>query len=75
MEKKQLMEILDQYSRQSYPENAAIKITRVPDNKTSTIENIAGNGSTIMMSEYRVNGKIYWAGFSMRTQTVFISQG
>ncbi len=74
MEKKQLLEILDQYSRQSYPENSAIKIRRVPDNKTSTIEDIVGNGSTIMMSEYHVNGKTYWAGFSMRTQTLFISQ-
>jgi hypothetical protein len=31
-------------------------------------------GRSIMMTEYKVDGATYWVGYSLRSQTVYISQ-
>lgn len=50
-----------------------IMVKQVPDWKSVFVETIDGIGRAIMMSEYKVDGKIYWAGFSTRSQTIYVS--
>lgn len=74
MDKMQMLNIVEQYSRQSYPQDGAIKIMRLPDWKTVFVEQIDNNGRSIILTEYQVDGKTYWAGYSTQSQTVFVSQ-
>jgi hypothetical protein len=74
MDEKHMLEIVEQYSRQSGPEENEIKVTRVPDWTTVYVEQFGDMGRSIVMTEYKVNGKTYWAGYSSRSQTVFVSQ-
>ncbi len=74
MDEKQMLEIVEQYNRQSDVRDGEIKVTRVPDWKTVFVEQIDGSGRSIILTEYKVDGKTYWAGYSSRSQTVYVSQ-
>jgi hypothetical protein len=74
MNELQMIKIVEQFSRKSEPVTGQIRITRVPDYKTVYVEQINGSGSSIVLSEYKVDGKTYWAGYSMLSDTVFVSQ-
>ncbi|HCC78569.1 MAG: hypothetical protein A2X25_09640 [Chloroflexi bacterium GWB2_49_20] len=73
MNSDQLLKIVEQYSRKSEAGYGDIKVTRIADRKTMFVENIDEVGRTVMMTEYKVDGATYWAGFSTRSQTVYIS--
>jgi len=73
MNSDQLFKIVEKYSRQIDADFEGLAVIRIPDRKTVYIEQIDGMGRAIMMTEYKVNGFIYWAGYSSRSQTVFIS--
>ena len=73
MAQKLMANIVEQYSRQGTEILGEIKVTRVPDWKSVFVETIGERGQAIVMSEYKVDGKIYWAGYSSRSQTVFVS--
>ena len=76
MNNDQLLKIVEQYSRKSETGTGpgAIKVMRVPDHKTVFVEQIDGVGRAIMMDKYEVDGATYWAGYSSRSETVYISQ-
>jgi hypothetical protein len=38
------------------------------------VEQIDGIGRAVMMDKYQVDGATYWAGYSSRSETVYISQ-
>jgi len=69
----QLLKIVEQYSRQSEVGYGDITVTRVPDHKTVFVEQIDDVGRSIMMDKYQVDGATYWAGYSSRSETVYIS--
>ena len=73
MDEKRMSNIVEQYSRSGIETVDEIKITRVPDWKSVFIETVGEIGRAIMLSEYKVDGKTYWAGFSTRSQTVYVS--
>jgi len=73
MTNDQLLKIVEQYSRKSESGSSDITVTRIPDHKTVFVEQIDGVGRAIMMDKYQVDGAIYWAGFSSRSETVYIS--
>jgi len=73
MNEKQMSIIVEQYNRLGNEVNGDIKVTRVADWKSVFVETIGKNGWAIVMTEYKVDGKIYWAGFSTRSQTVYVS--
>ena len=73
MDEKQMGKIVEQYSRLGDEVVGEVKITRIPDWKSVHVETIGDNGRAIVMSEFKVDGKIYWAGFSTRSQTVYVS--
>ena len=72
MNSDQLLKIVELYSRNSDTDFGEITVTRVPDWKTMYVEQVDG-GRIITLTEYKVDGVTYWAGYSTRTQTVFIS--
>lgn len=74
MNEMQMAKILEGYSRKSEPEAGQVKVTRVPDYKTVYIEQIGDYGRSIVLTEYKVDGKTYWAGYSSLSETVFVSQ-
>jgi len=73
MNSGQLLKIVEQYSRKSEVGYGDITITRVPDQKTVFVEQTDGVGRAIMMDKYQVDGATYWAGYSSRSETVYIS--
>ena len=76
MDGKQMLGIVERYTRKSGAEYTDPKVTRIADRQTMYVEQIGeeSGGRSIMMSEYKVDGATYWAGYSMRSQTVYISQ-
>jgi hypothetical protein len=73
MNELQMTKIVEQFSRKSEPVETLVKVTRVADYKTVYVEQIAGIGRAIVLSEYKVDGKTYWAGYSPSSETVFVS--
>jgi hypothetical protein len=73
MDEKRMLKIVEQFSRDSSLADAEITVTRVPDHKTVFVETVGEAGRAIIMTEYRVDGKTYWAGYSTRSQTVYVS--
>ena len=74
MNSSQLLKIVEQYNRKSMLGYGAITVARVPDQKTVYVEQIEGAGRAVMMNKYEVDGATYWAGYSSRSETVYISQ-
>lgn len=74
MTSDQILKIVEQYNHKSEDGYGDIKVTRIQDRKTMFVENIDEVGRTVMMNEFKVDGATYWAGFSTRSQTVYISQ-
>jgi hypothetical protein len=74
MNSDQLLKIVEQYSRKSEAGQGDIKVRRIPDRKTVFVEQVDDVGRAIMMDKYQVDGATYWAGYSSRSETVYISQ-
>jgi hypothetical protein len=74
MDSKQMLAIVEHYCRKIDLEDNDIKVTRVADRKSVFVEQVGDGGRSIMMSEYKVDGITYFAGYSSRSQTVYISQ-
>ena len=73
MNSGQLLKIVQQYSRKHESGYDDIKVTRVADQKTVFVEQMDDVGRAIMMDKYQVDGATYWAGYSSRSETVYIS--
>lgn len=74
MNEVEMVKIVEQFSRKSEPVAGQVKVIRVPDFKTVYVEQIGDSGRSIVLSEYLVDGKTYWAGYSSLSQTVFVSK-
>ena len=69
-----MLNIVEQYCRKVASTHEDIKVTRIADQKTVFVEQSGESGRVVMLTEYKVDGVTYWAGFSSRSQTVYISQ-
>jgi len=74
MNELQMIKIVEQFSRKSEPVEGLVKVIRVPDYKTVYVEQVGESGRSIMLNEYQVDGKTYWAGYSSSSETVFVSK-
>jgi hypothetical protein len=74
MDERRMLKIVEEYSRKSQVQDQEIMVTRLPDWKTVFVEQVGEAGRAIIMTEYKVDGKTYWAGYSSRSHTVFMSQ-
>jgi hypothetical protein len=70
----EMIKIVEHFSRKTEQVDRQIKVMRVPDYKTVYIEQFGGSGRSLILREYKVDGKSYWAGYSPRSETVFVSQ-
>lgn len=68
-----IMRVVDHYARTGEAGDPEVKVTCLPDNKTSFVEQNAGGGRSIMLDEYRVDGHVIWAGYSPRSGIVYLS--
>ena len=73
MDERYMLKIVEQYHQNNETKFEDITIKRVPNYKTVFVEQIDGMGRSIILTEYKVDGKKYWAGYSSRSQTVYIS--
>jgi hypothetical protein len=74
MNEIQITRIVEQYCRKTEPVEGAVKVIRIPDYKTVYVEQFGEDGRSINLTEIKVDGKTYWAGYSSLSETVFVSQ-
>ena len=73
MDSKQMLTIVEQYCRKIASTFEEIKITRIADQKTMFVEQDGESGRAVMLTEYKVDGITCWAGYSSRSQMVYLS--
>jgi hypothetical protein len=73
MNEIQMLKIMERYVCKGDTEFGGIKVTRVPDYKTVFVEQNGSMGRAIILTRYKVEGKTYWAGYSSRSETVYVS--
>jgi hypothetical protein len=80
MNQMEMLKIVEQFSRKPEVADEAevvqgqLKVIRVQDSQTMYVETIGETGRSIIFKEYQVDGKTFWAGYSSRSETVFVSQ-
>ncbi len=74
MNEIQITEIVERFCRKSEPAEGPIKVIRIPDYKTVYVEQFGEDGRSIILTEIKVDGKTYYAGYSSLSETVFVSQ-
>lgn len=72
-EKQMIHEIIESYIRTGSEQSGDIRVARIQDRKTTYVEPSGDGGRSIYMNEFKLDGKIYWVGYSSRSQTVYIS--
>ena len=72
-EKQILLRVVENYARTGSANDDQVKVTRLPDNKTSFVEQNVGGSRSIMLDEYKVDGRVIWAGYSPRLGIVYLS--
>lgn len=68
-EKTILQRVVENYARTGITTDEQVTVICIPHGKTSTIE----NDRSVMLNEYRVNEKLIRAGYSSRSNTVYLS--
>ncbi len=72
-EKTIILRVLENYVRTGNVSDEQVKVASLPLGKTSYVEHIGEDGRSIMLNEFRVNGRAVWAGYSSRSGTVYLS--
>ena len=73
-EKVIITRVVEHYARTGEALDSHVKVTRLPDNKTSFVEQGADGGRGVQLDEYRIAGRVIWAGYSSRTGIVYLSE-
>jgi hypothetical protein len=73
MNSEELLKIVENFCRKTDSKDDEIKVTRIADQKTVFVEQIGDSGRAIMLSVCKVDGVTYCAGYSSRSQMVYIS--
>ncbi len=72
-EKQVLQRVVKQFVLTGIAGDAEVNVTCLPDNKTSFVEYSGDDSRSILLDEFRHEARIIWAGFSSRSQTVYLS--
>lgn len=73
VERTILLRVVENFVRTGNASDEQVKVTSLPQGKSSYIEQSGEDGRSIMLDEYRVNGSVVWAGYSSRSRTVYLS--
>lgn len=68
-EKTILLRVVENFARTGDATDEQVTVVNLPKGKSSTIE----NDRSVMLKEYKVNEKLIWAGYSSRSNTVYLS--
>ena len=74
-ERSMLLRVVEQFARTGSAQEGGVTVTQIQDFKTTFVEQIGEGGRSVMMNEYKVDGKTYWAGYSSKSNTVYLSSG
>ena len=72
-EKQIVLNAVEGYLRNGITQDGDVKVTCLQDDKTSCVEQSGGEGRSVMLDEFCVDGKVIWAGYSSRSRTVYLS--
>lgn len=72
-EKEVIERVVERFIRTGELVDEQVHVTRLPDYKTSYVEQINGEGRSVMLDEYHFDSHTVWAGFSSNSDTVFLS--
>lgn len=72
-EKQTIHRVAEHYIRTGNASDDHVKVTCLPEGKTSFVERIGEDGRIILLDEYRVSDRIVWASYSTRSETVYLS--
>ncbi len=72
-DKQIILRVIEHYFLTGSAEDELVKVTCLSENKTSTIEHVGDDSRSVMLDEYKVDGKSIWAGYSRRSGMVFLS--
>lgn len=73
-EKTIVMRVVENYFRTgNAQDDHQVKVINLPQGKSSYVEQIGVDGRSVMLNEYRLDGKIIRAGYSARSETVYLS--
>jgi hypothetical protein len=65
--------VVERYIMTGSTSDDQVKVICLPNDKTSLVERSGDEGRSILLDEYRVDGKAIWAGYSGRSETVYLS--
>jgi hypothetical protein len=72
-EKQLLQRVVDHFANTGKAVDEQVLVTCLPVGKTNFVETIDKDGRSVQLDEYRANGQVIWAGYSMRSGTVYLS--
>jgi len=72
-EKQTILRVAECYINTGNTVDDQVKVISLPLDKTSYVEQIGVDGRIMMLDEYRLNGRIVRAAYSMRSNTVYLS--
>ena len=72
-EKQIIHRVVENFVRTGNATDEQVKVTCLPVNKTSFVEQPGNDGRTILLDEYKLDGKVIWASYSARSGTVYLS--
>ncbi len=72
-EKQIIQRVVERYIRTGSTSDDQVNVTCLPVDKTSYVERIGEDGRIILLDEYRLDGKVVWASYSTRSETVYLS--
>lgn len=73
-EKIIILRVIENYVRTGGMTDVRVKVMSLPQGKTSYVEQNGVDGRSIMLDEYSVDGTVIWAGYSSRSETVYLSR-
>ncbi len=72
-ERQIIHRVVERFIRTGSVEDEQVKVTCLPANKTSFVEQTGEDGRTVLLDEYKLDGKVIWASYSARSGTVYLS--
>jgi hypothetical protein len=68
-EKTILQRVVENFALTGNASDEQVTVVSLPNGKSSIVE----NDRSVMLKEYKVNEKLIWAGYSSRSNTVYLS--
>lgn len=68
-----IIRVAENFLRTGNAVDGEVIVVNLPPGKSGYVEQTGEYGRSIMLDEFRVDGKVIWAGYSARSSTVYLS--